>query len=1412
MYPAPLEEERIVVLRLLRASLVIMVLGVGVRPASAQLQWKVVASNADHLELLLEVRGARLIDAGQDASGRSWQEVELGGAHQTGEPGLPLLPRAAKWLALPPEGDATLEVQILERQMLGAARLKPHSTPDIDKNAMDHEPRLIERHIESPNYNSYSTSDASVVRLGEPVFQRRQRMAPVQVSPVIYDAATGRVEVVTRIRVKVKFPRARQFTPEPGQVAPALRAGLLNAGVAASWRCLDPELAERRKVWDGEVAIPRLQRARRAAGTSVFDKAALRSAEIRLRVGETALQRVRMSTLITDHQLPATTLRRDLRLYQKRADLPTSPTYPTPITADVPLHFVGNPDENLPVDPSDVLVFYGISAQDDWDERIVGGDVFPNAFLLPDSQTGQGGVRPDHYNSSNVYWLAAIDPDGGNWARMLTDSFGASSGLPASSFRRTKTFTGDVFFQESVLNPAVERYFWNKPLDREVLRSVPVFAAVAGTQVDFTWTVTRSTPDLNEWPVDFYVEGLSGRIDLQSVDVSTGIYRVLSPVSASVASEDIPDGFVRFGMEHLINGSPGSVGALLGSIEVGFQSGYRAAFSTLEFDTGQPGVDVDIEAVGFERDDLLLYEITDPRAPRAVRLAAENVVDLGDGTFTLSVRVPQAPGEQRVFHASPENRINVLRNQDLETDLVPSVFDTANDLQVLAVGPEFFRPAMDSWVQWRESHDLGYGWTVGYVDVQQIYDDFSGGMQSPWAIHDFVEYAYTLWGAQALLLVGDANEDARGVGADAGPNLVPARLHLQRVLNVYELLASDKWYGFMGATAAYPAGIRKTADLLVGRLPAGNVAELQVMLDKIYAYEQPRADDIWRSRSYWIADDAYSSSYLGAAVGSYGYTSIELEFGLSQDRSASTASASLDSVQQGIFYNVDEVTKGCRDDGLTTLGAIAQCFAQRGTPRLFEAMSQGWLMVSYQGHAAFNVLAHEAVLKRNNLDPLLNNTGRPFLFFGMGCHVSDFLQAQENRLRSPIGEQILELPGRGAIATYGSSGFEFLYPNASFMEEIGSTFWDDGRATGMVGGNLASQWMVGEALAQAELNIMGTPRVSQKDRMVAQYLLLGDPLLRMDAAPPRLRAQLPSGNVSDEAELVADLGSNTATFSIEAIDETGISRLDIVDSRGRDSSSLAQSTPGADPRRRSMSLSLPIYPQTYEVEFSLFDGSYPETRPTTLTLNVTLGTDIFVDGAPFDPGAGEGFPVGRSLAIEIRLTSPIDLSAADIGAVTLAGGSAGTVTATGSGRQWTLRFDATAESATGQTLSLELAGVTEDIPLSSGPGGGEQLAIEAHYPVPNPARLNAGQPIYVVARASEAVQWARLTVYDLSGRLVYSARDDNVSPVGSDFSLSWDGRSPDGAEVANGTYFYRLAVGAGTRTAQSDMGRIVVMR
>jgi hypothetical protein len=572
-----------------------------------------------------------------------------------------------------------------------------------------------------------------------------------------------------------------------------------------------------------------------------------------------------------------------------------------------------------------------------------------------------------------------------------------------------------------------------------------------------------------------------------------------------------------------------------------------------------------------------------------------------------------------------------------------------------------------------------------------------------------------------------------------------------------------------------------------------------------------------------MADDAYATGFLGGSAEScYQFRSSEMRFLGSQQINANLVATSADSTIAAALYELDQFTRLCRVSNEPNVcenrGQVIACFANNYLSDLIDRLSQGWLVVSYQGHADYNVLAHESIMRELTF-ATLRNEGRPFLFFGMGCHITDFLRsrgATTSTSGTSLSEVMFLLPGRGAIAVYGSSGFEFLEPNAVFMEQITRSFFGDARTTSTVfGTDLRSRLVLGEVLAQAELDVFAR-NPSLVSEMVAQYNLLGDPLQRMDAAPARLHARRGGSLLGEGALVVADDGSESARIDVTAVDESGIHRVEIVDDQGRDYASLVPSEPGPDRRRASFPVDLPIHPQRYEIEIAAYDESFPQLRRSVLKLGVPLEVELRADGALVEDPAELVLTSDRRTALELDFTSPVDLEESEVGLV-MEGVDFFGEQVSGEGRQWVVRVDAQPRGDVEVgALTLRLRGFDTVLGEQSGPpDGGARVVVSRHAAIPNPMRDLTN----FTAEVQGPVERVRLSVYDLAGRSVFE-RDfapaalatgvDGVS--GRALAFQWDGRDRRGDELANGTYLYRLEVSGLGSKGRSEMGRLVIMR
>lgn len=1369
------------------------------RPAAAAVRWDVVSSDADALvlEVTIPEGTLRTVVVGEE----SYARVEIPGLGPGGEPGQPELPTTGRWFLVPPGATPRVEVEVLETQPLGAARLVPIPTPRRIPGVGD-APRLSEEIQEGPGYASVSRGEGDLVRIGSAVWQRRQRMAPLTLDPVLYSPG-GRVDLARRLRITLRFGGGDPVEPAPGEPDRLVLRSVLNPEWATTWRADSPEHRRLRRIWE-TAQDP----GKRTDGVVPFDPDALLSGEIRVRTNDTGLWRVRVSDLVDNHGFPLDQPRRNLRLYEKRASPVDDPAYPLPLTADVPFTFLGNPDPDANLASSDVLVFHGYHPRDQLGPKTVDGGTLP--ATMPE--------RADNWNSTQVYFLAFADPGEGNgWKRIPRVTPAASTGNPQPSFRWTETFEADGDYQDNPRNSSEPRYHINEAFSREATTALEIRHPAPGSDLTVTWsTVSRVTTGTRN--MIFQLDKQGARTDLATLNVGSPFYGVLRDNTRVVSADDIGHGFVDFRM---VREGDLNLGVYIGRVDVEYDALFLSDFDQAFVASGQVGGTVDVEIDGFGREDLLVFDVTDPDA---IRQLDPLTVSDGNGGFRLAMRVQQDDGVEHRFTVLPATRIQLARGAALESDPVPLAIDPQGThgalapSQVIALGPAFFSATMEPWLQWRRDRDRD-GWTYNFVDIQEVYDQFSGGLKSPTAIKRAAEYAYVMWGATALVLVGDACEDARALGRRPGFDHVPTSLHLQNTFSQeFELLASDKWFGIFGTDALYPASLNKGPDMLVGRFPANDEAQLQVMLDKVFEYETPSADDDWRRRSLWMADDAYSTNYLGGSASPcYQYWGIEEAFAQSQAQSADHINTCFDGTFEAQTWILEDFTEQYRADcGLDLCDCNAFVIGEasfEAVPNLVNKLSEGWLIVSYQGHANYSRLGHETLLTRENI-PQINNAGKYFLWFGMGCHVTDFLQAEEGGanaepgLGPPIGEVMLEAAGRGAIATYGSSGFEFLTPNKIFMELIADNFFCRSRSESPVfGSGLVGQWILGEQLAQSELDVLST-NASAREEMMAQYNLLGDPLLRMDAAPPRVSITADGNAIADGAELLPAVGSDRVALALDLTDEAGVAEVRVTDSEGRDYSGAVQFTgPDDDPRQRAATLDLPIQPQGYTLTVDAFDAAYPGERPTSASFTVPFQLTVLVDNEEVQPGSG-AIPEGAQLRVDF--TSPVALVEGDI-ALSLSGATLSAVSVQSQdtdGRAWSLQtgvVDVVAGEA--QALDLALKGVSTEFDFQEGGGPGDALAITAHYPFPNPAT----GPVRFIVDSTARLAWARLSVYSLSGRRLHQGEQDLGDNTGR-VVFEWDGLDNRGDELANGVYLYRIEVGGDAGSVQTDMGRVVFMR
>ena len=343
------------------------------------------------------------------------------------------------------------------------------------------------------------------------------------------------------------------------------------------------------------------------------------------------------------------------------------------------------------------------------------------------------------------------------------------------------------------------------------------------------------------------------------------------------------------------------------------------------------------------------------------------------------------------------------------------------------------------------------------ADVQEIYDEFSGGLMDPYGIRTFVKYAFENWqkpSPKYVVLVGDMSYDYRSLIKDSRPNFIPS-IPFQAFL--YGQAASDNMFVAVSGNDILP-------DLAIGRLSCETVEEGNVLVDKLENYPNDNSKE-WKQNVLLIASGQDASD--------------EQLFGFN------SASFLLDDLYiQPNGATSSKVFRYPRTDR-------EYPFKGEG-PKIREEFNRGAVLASYYGHGGG--YQWDLVFLNDDIYQLQNEGRLPFIS-SVTCYTAHF----DNQ--DVFGEQFNKVPGKGSISFWGSSGL---------------TWWSLGQGIN----NLAfskifnnRDYVCGDFILKSKFQLGSGG--SYRDSQIALLTLLGDPVLKL-ALPNYPDFQLKSSDISLE--------------------------------------------------------------------------------------------------------------------------------------------------------------------------------------------------------------------------------------------------------------------------------------------------------
>ena len=448
-----------------------------------------------------------------------------------------------------------------------------------------------------------------------------------------------------------------------------------------------------------------------------------------------------------------------------------------------------------------------------------------------------------------------------------------------------------------------------------------------------------------------------------------------------------------FQLKFSVNGEPGAKGwvdyvQLKGRRTSSF-SGELTQYS--DYKSVYPGRITDF-IIKSQVNDVIIWDISDPASPKQVRYnkLGENIT-FKAASDSLKTFV--------VFTASnaviPSIRSTVIQNQDLHG---------SEPADMIILTHSLFRTFAEKLA---EIHSENSGLISLIITPEQIYNEFSGGIPDIAAIRNFVRMKYmkqsgTDHPLKYLLLFGDGSYENKSLPPN-NPNFI-LTYQSQNSNILVNSFTSDDFYGLLDDGEGEADG---TEDIGIGRLPVSDTTQAGIIISKIKKYLDPVNMGDWKNVIAITADDEDGNAHMSDAEG--------------------LASVIRDSVPE---YNIEKIYL---DAFKQTTSVTGQSYPDVNKA-INDRMNAGCLIFNYVGHGSENGLAHEGVIKPEDIN-LWKNEGKLPLFITATCEFSRFDDAELNVATRELsgkpsaGEMVLLNKDGGAIALMSTTRVVYSAPN-----------------------------------------------------------------------------------------------------------------------------------------------------------------------------------------------------------------------------------------------------------------------------------------------------------------------------------------------------------------------------------------------
>lgn len=672
-----------------------------------------------------------------------------------------------------------------------------------------------------------------------------------------------------------------------------------------------------------------------------------------------------------------------------------------------------------------------------------------------------------------------------------------------------------------------------------------------------------------------------------------------------------------------------------------------------------------------------------------------------------------------------------------------------------------------------------------------IYNEFSSGAQDVTAIRDFARMLYTESSPgkrlQYMLLFGDASFDYKDKLV-SNTNFVPT-YQTEASLNLVSSIATDDYFGFLDA--AEGGGTINLLDIGIGRFPVATIEEAAQMVDKVLRYVDKNEQTMgpWRNEITFVADDGDSNLHLNDAE--------RMALIIESDYNA---------------FNVNKIY-------LDAYRQIATPGGQKA-PDVNEAINRriekGTLIMNYSGHGGEVGWTEEKILEIADILSWRNRDMMP-VFVTATCEFSRY----DDPTRRSAGEMVFLNPDGGAIAMFTTARATYASTNLRLNRAI-----YDSNLFEPLNGQFPT---FGDVIRRSKV---------AGDANDRKFVLLGDPAVRLTFPQHRVVTTHVNGKpVGSTSDTLKALGQ--VSFKGIITDRNGqlMNNFNgVIYPTVYDKATVITTFGDQNPRTNFSARNSILYKGKVSVVNGQFEFSF--VMPKDIAYRFGSGRiSYYATNYQIDAhGAFEGFSVGGfsnneltdNKGPEIRLfmgdtsfvsggftsESPrllaflkdetgINTTGAGIGhdlVATITGATNRSavlndfyIAALDKSNEGVVNFPFANLNPGKHTLTLKAwdvlnnsntASIDFEVILSS------TMHLDNVYNYPNPFSSETN----FVFSHNQANEWidVEIQIFDLSGQLMKSIREQNYSTSFTSMPIRWDGTLDSGQRLAKGLYIYRL--------------------